>query len=91
MRRGLLGLLSLWALAGPPVARADEVKDDLKKDSHDLKRSVKKAGHRVSEAACTGTKADCEAKKGRHRLQETTDKVGDKVDEAADKLKADVQ
>jgi len=90
--QGLMGLLSLCVLTSAPlVARADDVKDDVKKDSHDAKRSVKKAGHRINEAACTGSKAECEARKGKHRVEETGDKAGDKMSEGSDKLKEDVQ
>ena len=86
-RQGWAGLLSFFALAsGPLMARADEVKDDVKHDGNDVKRSVKKGGHRVSEAACTGTKTECAARKGKHRAQEAGDKVGDTVDETKDKL-----
>jgi hypothetical protein len=84
---GLMWLVPLRLLVlSPAVAIADQVKDDVKRDSHDVKRSIKKTGHRVNEAACTGTKAECEARKDKHRLQEAGDKVGDKVDESTDKL-----
>jgi hypothetical protein len=87
-----MGLLSLCVLAAPAaVAKADEVDDGVKKDAHDVKRSVKKAGHRIDEAACTGSEADCAARKDKHRLQEAGAKVGDKVDETTDKLKEDVR
>jgi hypothetical protein len=85
-----LGLLSLCLLSAPAVARADEVKD-VKRDSHDVKRSVKKAGHRIDEAACTGTKAECATRKGKHRLQEAGDKVGDKLNETRGELEGDAQ
>jgi hypothetical protein len=71
----------LLLTSGAPAARADDLKDDVRKDTHDVKRSVNKTGHRVAEATCTGTKADCAAKKTKHRVQETNEKVGDKVDE----------
>jgi hypothetical protein len=67
--------------SGAFQARADDVKDDVRKDGHDVKEKVNKAGHRIDEAGCTGTKAECAAKKGKHRVQETKEKVGDKVDE----------
>jgi hypothetical protein len=71
----------LLLTASAPASRADDLKDDVRKDTHDVKRSVTKTGHRVAEAACTGTKTDCAAKKAKHRVQETDEKVGDKVDE----------
>ena len=86
-RRGPTALLSFLLLAGGPfMARADDVKDDVKHDANDVKRSVKKAGHRVDEAACTGTKAESATRKGKHRVQEAGDKVGDTVDETKAKL-----
>lgn len=82
--RYTLQLLSLClAAAGPLQARADDdLKDDARKDSHAVKEKVNKAGHKIDEAGCTGTKAECAAKKGKHRAQETKEKVDDKVDEA---------
>jgi hypothetical protein len=86
--RGVMRLLSFSLLAFSALAaRADDVKDDIRRDAHDLKRSVNKAGHRVDEAACTGSKTDCAARKGRHRFQETKEKAGDKVDEIHDELR----
>jgi len=78
-----LQLLSLLALSTPSsLARAsDDVKHEVKKDAHEVKRSAKKTGHRVEEATCMGTKAECETKKAKHRVEETSDKVGDKVNE----------
>jgi hypothetical protein len=84
----LLGVVSFFLLTSTPgVARAGDLDDDVKSDAHDVKRSVNKTGHRVAEATCTGTKADCTAKKANHRLQETKEKTGDKVGEFNDKLR----
>jgi hypothetical protein len=65
-------------IGGATLAQSgdDKVKDTTK----DVKRTVKKTGHRVEEAVCTGSKADCALKKAGHRIEETKDKVVDKVD-----------
>jgi hypothetical protein len=81
-RRSMRLLAFCLVLSGPLQARADDVKDDVRKDGHDVKEKVNKAGHKVDEAGCTGTKAECAGKKGKHRVQETKEKVDDKVDEA---------
>jgi hypothetical protein len=83
----LLGLFLL--AAGPRMARASEadVKADVRSDTDDVKRGTKKAVHRVDEAGCTGTKAECAKRKAKHRVEETTDKVSDKTSETVDKAK----
>jgi hypothetical protein len=86
-RYGWIGLFSAFLLTTTPIlAKADEVKDDVRHDANDVKRTVKKGGHRVSEATCTATAAVCAARKGKHRVQEAGDKVGDTVDETKAKL-----
>jgi hypothetical protein len=88
--------LTMWLPAvvllgsGASLARADEVKDDVRSDGHDVNRAAKKAGHRVNEAACTGSQAECGARKRKHRYQETRDKFDDKVGEQTDKVKESV-
>jgi hypothetical protein len=80
----MMRLLALTVLtAAPVVARADDdLKDDSRRDAHDVKRAVKKAGDHVAEAVCTGTEAECAAEKARHRHREAKQKVHDKVEEA---------
>jgi hypothetical protein len=94
-QQSLIGLLSLFLLASTPVAASasegDEVKNDATSDAHTAKREVKKAGHRISEATCTGSKAECAGRKTKHRLQEGADKVSDKVSEGDDRIKEDVK
>jgi len=80
----MMRLLAFTVLtAAPVVARADdELKDDSRRDAHDVKRAVKKAGDHVAEAVCTGTKAECAAEKARHRRREATQRAHDKAEEA---------
>ena len=81
-RHSWTGLFSALVLTGSPnLARADDVKDDVRHDANDVKRTVKKGGHRVSESACSASKAACAGRKGKNRVQETGDKVGDTLDE----------
>jgi len=84
--RAAIRLLSLCVVVGGPLqARADaatDVKDDARKDSHAVKEKATKATHRVEEAGCTGTKAECASRKAKHRAKETKQKIDDKVDEA---------
>jgi hypothetical protein len=95
MRSGsTVRLLGLFLLAaGPRVARASEadVKGDVRSDTNDVKRGAKKATHRVDEAGCTGTKAECAKRKGKHRVEEAKDKASDKTTEAVDKTKDEVK
>jgi hypothetical protein len=79
----LLQLSALTMLtATSRLAKADDdLKDDSRRDAHDMKRAVKKAGDRVAEAACTGTEAECAAEKARHRRWEAKRKAHDKAEE----------
>jgi hypothetical protein len=86
----VLRLLGLCLMAsGPTLARASEsdVKADVRSDTDDAKRGVKKAAHRVDEAGCTGSKAECEKRKTTHRVDETKEHVSDKVHETSDRVK----
>ncbi len=91
-RNRLIRLLTVLFLASAPLvasASEDGVKDDVRRDSNDAKRSVKKVGHRVEEAGCMGTRAECARRKFKHRVQEATDKAKDKVAEVNDQIQED--
>ena len=80
-------MLQLFALTlltvTPRVAKADDdLKDDSRRDAHDMKRAVKKAGDRVAEAACTGTDAECAAERARHRHWEAKRRARDRAEES---------
>jgi hypothetical protein len=73
----LLALLA-FASAGPAFA-AETVPEKVESTSKDAARDVKKAGNRVEEELCMGTKAECAKKKVKNRGEETKDKVEDKA------------
>ncbi len=86
LRRCFLPLGAIALLAGfPALGRADEVKLDAEKGAHDVRRAVKKGGHRVEEATCTAGEARCTGRKLKHRVQEAGDRAGDSLNEAQDK------
>jgi hypothetical protein len=90
----LIRHLTIFLLASAPLvasASEDGVRDDVRRDSNDAKRSVKKAGHRVEEAGCMGTRSECARRKAKHRVQEATDHAKDKVAEVNDQLQEDVK
>jgi hypothetical protein len=78
--------ISAFALAGA-VSFADQSATEHKAETtaHDAKRSMKKAGHRVTEAVCAEGDAACLARKAKHRTEEGGDYVKDKAKETKDK------
>lgn len=83
-----LGVLALsLALALPAMAQSTGEK--VKATGNDIKREVKKGAHRVEEAVCTGTKAECEAQKLKNRATEAKDSVVDGAKELKDKVDRD--
>ena len=65
-RHSWTGLFSVLALFGSPLlARANDVKDEVQHDANDVKRTVKKGGHRVSESACTASRPCVQLAKAR--------------------------
>lgn len=83
----LISLLGLVALSAP--AYAQSMREKAKDTANDATREVKKAGHRVEEAVCTGTKAECEKEKLKNRAIEAKDATKDKATELKDKVDAD--
>ena len=81
-RLGLMALASTSAFAQSRVVKA-------KSTGNDVKREVKEDAHRVGEALCTGTKAECAAEKAKHRGTEAKDAVVDGAKKAKDKVDAD--
>ena len=83
-----LSVLGLMALAAGP-AFAQSTVEKAKADGNDVKREVKKDAHRVGEALCTGTKAECAEQKLKNRGTEAKDTVVDKTKAAKDTLDSD--
>jgi len=83
-----LKVLSLVAVASMPVF-AQSTTEKAKATGNDVKREVKKAGHRVEETLCTGNKVECAAEKAKNRTVEAKDSVVDHTKEAKDKLDSD--
>ncbi len=81
-----LKLLALLSMVAVPALAEETVPEKAKDATKDAVREVKKAGHRTSEALCTGTKAECERRKAGHRVTEVKDAAKDKVEETKDKL-----
>jgi hypothetical protein len=78
-----------FAFIAPAMAQSTTEK--AKATGNDVKRAVKKGAHRVEEAVCTGTKAECEAQKLKHRATEAKDKVVDEAEELKDKVDSDTK
>jgi hypothetical protein len=72
--------IALLGLSG--VALADEaVGAKAKVIKNDASRGAKKAAHRVEEAVCTKSDAECLARKAKNRTTETAEAVEDKASE----------
>ena len=83
----LISLLGLVALSSPVYAQS--VREKAKDTANDTGREIKKGGHRVEEALCTGTKAECAKQKAENRAIEAKDATKDKATELKDKVDAD--
>ena len=83
-----LTMLGLMALATAP-AYAQSTVEKAKATGHDAKREMKEDAHRVGEALCTGTKAECAADKAKHRTTEARDAVVDGAKKTKDKIDSD--
>jgi hypothetical protein len=79
-----LSLLGLMLLGGRALAQ-ETGGEKLDAAGNGVKRTAKRGANRVKEAACTGTKAECEVRKAGHRIEEGKDTVVDKAKEAKDK------
>jgi hypothetical protein len=85
-------VLAVLALgAAPAFAGEQSAQEKGKAAAHDVKRQARKSGHRVDEALCIGTKAECEAAKAKHRAKEGKDKVSDEAKELKDKVDTDAR
>ncbi len=84
--KGSIRLLVLLSFAAAPVFAQESTANQVKDTGNDVKRDVKKGAHRVEEAGCTGTKAECDAKKVENRGDEVKDTVVDKAKEANRKV-----
>lgn len=71
------------------VFAAESTTEKAAAGANNAGRSMKKAGHRVSEAVCAENDAKCMAKKAKHRATEGKDYMSDKAKETADKVDAD--
>ena len=81
----LMGALLLSI--GPQVAFAEETwSEKAGNKSNAVKRELKKAGHRVSEHACSDGDAKCTGKKLKNRAVETKDATVDGAKELEDKV-----
>ncbi|MBK7864585.1 MAG: hypothetical protein IPJ65_39485 [Archangiaceae bacterium] len=92
--KSTIKMLAVMAMAGAPLAFANppdnqSATEKAKAGKDDVKRQGRKAGHRVDETFCTGTKAECEAGKLKHRANEAGEKVKDESIETKDKIDTD--
>lgn len=54
--------------------------------SNEIQRTATEKVHRIEEAVCTGSEAECLAKKATNRTQETSEAIKDKTTELKDKM-----
>lgn len=83
-----LTMLSFCLAASLP-AFAQSTVEKAKETGNDVKREVKKGGHRVEEAVCLAGDAECAAKKAKNRVIEAKDTVVDKAKATKDTLDSD--
>jgi hypothetical protein len=89
--RHAVQLLCLGLIAWIPArakATEENVKIDTRESAHDTKRAVNKADHRIEEAGCLASKAECARREHTDRLQEAKEFASDKIHEAADQAQA---
>ena len=91
MKSAIKWLAVLALAAAAPVLAQESTKEKAKATVNDVKREGRKAGHRVDESLCTGTKLECEKRKLKHRGTEAKDKVKDEAQELKDKVDSDSQ
>ena len=76
---GATAVMACLACSGvTPGQKADETVNSAKATS-------KKAWDRVSEQACTGTRAECDAEQAKNRASEARDDSANRAKEAADR------
>jgi hypothetical protein len=75
------------ALLCTSVAFAEETAGEkVSETANSAKATTKKAAHKVSEQACTGTKAECAKNKAANKVDETKDDATNKANETKNKL-----
>ncbi|GFO71809.1 hypothetical protein BJAS_P1535 [Bathymodiolus japonicus methanotrophic gill symbiont] len=55
--------------------------ENIQVKSNKVQRTATETVHRIEEAVCTGTEAECLAKKAKNRAQETAEFIKDKAEE----------
>lgn len=82
-----LVMASLVVLGMSLAAHAEETMGEkATATKNDVKRGLKKAGHRVGEAVCAEGDVKCAAKKAGNRMEEGKDKAVDAVKSGADSV-----
>lgn len=86
--KALIIAMAILGLTG--MTYADEtVKEKAQAVGQDIKRGVKKGAHRVEEAVCPDSDAECMAKKAKHRVEEGADYTKDKAKEIKNDVDSD--
>ncbi|MGQ0506840.1 MAG: hypothetical protein ACT4TC_16130 [Myxococcaceae bacterium] len=86
MKRFVLSAVTAACLFGGAAFAEETVGEKVKATGNDAARTTKKAGHDVSEALCTGTKAECAKEKAKHKGTEVKDSATDKASEVKNKV-----
>lgn len=81
----LMGLLAASFLFSN-VQAAETVHEKSEAVKRDAKRESHESMHRVDEAACKGTDAECAKQKVEHRSEETKEVIKDKSTETKNKV-----
>lgn len=79
-------LLSMSCLFSTVVLAEETMGEKANVVKNDAKRAVKKAAHRVQEAVCADSDAECLAKKAKNRAVEATEAAVDKASEVKNQL-----
>jgi hypothetical protein len=85
MKKMILTLCAL-SFVGALASAAETVGESVKHAGNTAGSNLKKAGHRIDEAVCTGGKLKCGVRKGKNRLKEGGDTVHDKGTVVKDKV-----
>ncbi len=79
-------LICTLAFAAPLAFGMESAGERAEAKAHNAHRSMKKSGHRISEALCAKGDAKCLGEKAKHRGQEGSDFVKDKAEQGKNKV-----
>ena len=81
MSKKIMGVLLGFSVFLITSCAQETTGEKVQVKSNELQRTATEKVHRIEEAVCTGSDAECMAKKAENRTQETTEAIKDKTSE----------